>query len=103
VASAKFKRRVKPSLSLLSYHVNNRILVALAKVFHRLQNTIESQKVHRPTTRTCCDYSAVCDTKWQANNAGLTNDHIGIEDTMRVKAAKHSGRPKRGECEKRSG
>jgi hypothetical protein len=103
VAGAKFKRRVKPSLSLLSYQVDNRILVALAKVFHRSKNTIESQKVRRPTKRTCCDYSAVCDTKWQANNASLTNHHISIEDTMRVKAAKHPGRPKRDECEKRSG
>jgi hypothetical protein len=36
--------------------------------------------------------------------SGLTDRHISIEDTMRVKAAKHPGRPKkRDKCEKPSG
>ena len=35
---------------------------------------------------------------------GLTDRHISIEDTMRVKAAKRPGRPKkRDKCEKSSG
>ena len=35
---------------------------------------------------------------------GLTNRHISIEDTMRVKATKRLGRPKkRDKCEKPSG
>ncbi len=34
------------------------------------------------------------------DSGGLTDRHISIEDTMRVKAVKHPGRPKKRDAER---